>query len=98
MESIQLAEQSHQILENAEIDDKMRLLLSIIFNLEKRLSAIENKMELMQQEKLNQYLQCSYCQKHKNDVRCKSFNNKNNVISCDDCYSKIFFSGTSFSH
>jgi hypothetical protein len=94
MESVPFSEQNALISENIETDDKIKLLLSIIFDLEKRLSIAENKIEFLQQTQSNQYLQCGYCQKYKKDAKQKSSNNRNSIISCDECYSKIFFNGT----
>jgi hypothetical protein len=97
MEAIQSTEQLYQLLENIDTDDKKKLFLTMILNLEKRLSAVENTIESIQQEKINQHKKCTYCQNYKYDTKYQSLN-KNGVVSCDDCYSKIFFNGTSFSH
>jgi hypothetical protein len=78
-------------LDNLDTDDKTKLLLSIILNLENRLTIMENKFKSLQQDYSSQFMKCSYCHEHKLDVKQKINNNRNFVLSCEECYSKIFF-------
>lgn len=83
--------ETYTSLTNIDNDQKTQLLLTIILNLENRLSDIEDKFELLQQEYSNHTMKCAYCHKNKLDVKQKSHNDKNFILSCDECYSKIFF-------
>ena len=90
MENIKNSE-NIDILENIQTDDKTKLLLSIILSLEKRLADMETKHELLKLEFANLIKKCSYCNQYKHDAKEKIINNRVHVISCDECYSNIFF-------
>jgi hypothetical protein len=80
-----------EILKNLETDEKTKLLLSIILSLEKRLTDVENKYESLKKNYMNYMNKCAYCNKYKHDVKEKFINNRNHIISCEECYSNIFF-------